>query len=314
MGMIEKLEKIVRASADFKEFQAQGEVAKTILLISKDSEYSFEFARLLSCHIFGDEESEAKVKAGAHPDLKIYPLKERLLVADSEEIVFESSVKPVFSGKKVFIIRDIDKGMEGAQNKLLKTLEEPENNVHFILTTSNADLVLPTIRSRCVKTELKKLSESAIRDFVGDCENGELICGLSEGLVGRAQSLINKKELFPIFEGVVSVVTRLKASKDMLAYSKTLSQFAEDYMLIFSAFSLVLEDLLYIKSGKLDFVKFKSYLNRLKEVEGEYSVKAIIEIRSLIDKAVKEMMYNCNFIVVIENFILNVLEVKYLCR
>ena len=31
-------------------------------------------------------------------------------------------------------------------------------------------------------------------------------------------------------------------------------------------------------------------------------------------QAVKEMQYNCNFTLVVENLLLNILEVKYLCK
>ena len=319
--MLEKLEKIIVASEDFKNFEEKakrGDLAKTIMLISKDSDYSLSFAKVLSCLIFDGEvvgsENYAKVVAGAHPDLKIYPQKDRLLVADSEEIVFESAVKPIFADKKVFIICNIDKGMEPAQNKLLKTLEEPENNVYFILTTTNVNLVLPTIRSRCVKTELNKLNEKEIEKFVSGYENSDLIVALSEGLIGRAQMLANKRNLSPLFESVFSVITRLKNSKDMLSYSKTILAFGSDYQLIFSCFSLILEDLLYLKSGKEHQVRLKKQIKELESVKDEYSFKAISQIRQLIDKASMEMMYNCNFTLVIENLILNILEVKYLCR
>jgi len=137
---------------------------------------------------------------------------------------------------------------------------------------------------------------------------------LSEGLIGKAEKLVHKKELKPLFESVLSVVTDLKSSKDMLPYSKTISQFIGESELVFSAFSLIIEDLLYIKSGNIKGIRLKDYQEKLASVQLEYTVKSIIEIRTLIDKAVREMMFNCNFIVVLENLILNILEVKYLCR
>lgn len=315
--MLKKLEGIIRESEDFAKFSEKaerGDLAKTILLISKDGDYAFEFARLLSCLIFGEGEHYQKVLAGSHPDLKVYPTKDRLLVADSEEIVFESAVKPIFAGKKVFIIREIDKAMEQAQNKLLKTLEEPENNVYFILTTTNVDLVLPTIRSRCEKTFLGKLGEDVIGEFVGSGENSDLAIALSEGLIGRAESLVRKSQLKGLFESVLEVVTKLKSSRDMLRYSKAIAGFSGEQNLILTCFAVIMEDLLYLKSGNDKEVRLKSYAERLSKVKDEYSFRAISEIRGLIDKASREIMFNCNFVVVLENLILNILEVKYLCR
>lgn len=315
--MLKRLEGIIRESEDFAKFSEKaerGDLAKTILLISKDGDYAFEFARLLSCLIFGEGEHYQKVLAGSHPDLKVYPTKDRLLVADSEEIVFESAVKPIFAGKKVFIIREIDKAMEQAQNKLLKTLEEPENNVYFILTTSNVDLVLPTIRSRCEKTFLGKLKEDVIGEFVGNGENSDLAIALSEGLIGRAESLVRKSQLKGLFESVLEVVTKLKSSRDMLRYSKAIAGFSGEQNLILTCLAVIMEDLLYLKSGNDKEVRLKVYAEQLSKVKDEYSFKAISEIRGLIDKASREIMFNCNFVVVLENLILNILEVKYLCR
>ena len=96
--MIEKLEDIIVGSEDFKSFLAKvkrGDMAKTVLLISKDSDYSFEMAKFLSCLIFDGDmnkgENYQKVCSDSHPDLKVYPQKDKLYVADSEEIVFENS-------------------------------------------------------------------------------------------------------------------------------------------------------------------------------------------------------------------------------
>lgn len=52
------------------------------------------------------------------------------------------------SGKKVFIIENADRMLEGVRNALLKILEEPPEDLIFILTTSNRGAVMPTILSR----------------------------------------------------------------------------------------------------------------------------------------------------------------------
>ncbi len=52
-------------------------------------------------------------------------------------------------GRKIGIIHDADAMNAEAQNALLKTLEEPEPGVVFILTTGNPSALLATTRSRC---------------------------------------------------------------------------------------------------------------------------------------------------------------------
>ena len=52
------------------------------------------------------------------------------------------------SGKKVIIIENADRMLEGVRNALLKILEEPPEDTVFILTTNNRNAVMPTILSR----------------------------------------------------------------------------------------------------------------------------------------------------------------------
>ncbi len=59
--------------------------------------------------------------------------------------------KPVLSKYVVYIISPAEEMTENSANKLLKTIEEPNENVIGFLVTCNADLLLPTIKSRCEK-------------------------------------------------------------------------------------------------------------------------------------------------------------------
>ena len=50
--------------------------------------------------------------------------------------------------KTAIIIRDFDNANEVTQNAFLKSLEEPQENLIFVLTATNIERVLPTIASR----------------------------------------------------------------------------------------------------------------------------------------------------------------------
>ena len=314
-----ELERIITKSQDFLNLQEEvgaGKIAKAILLVSQDEHYSYEFALCLASLIFNggkqlENENYLKVRSLSHPDLKLYPQKEKLMVADSDSIVEEASIKPIFADKKIIIIRNIDNAMEQAQNKLLKTLEEPAKNVFFILTASSLNQVLPTIRSRCNKTMLAKLPLAVTREL---CQGDNLVSALCDGYAGKALALLNKENLKGVFDGVLSAVTQLKNSKSLLTYSKKLASFKDDFNLIIEIFSLIFEDMLLIKAGKKSYVRLKESLSALQMVESEYTISVISEIRKLLNNAVKEMTFNCNFTLVIENLLLNILEVKYICR
>jgi len=54
-----------------------------------------------------------------------------------------------FSQKTAIVLKNIDNATEEAQNALLKSIEEPQENLYFILVVKNISSILPTIISRC---------------------------------------------------------------------------------------------------------------------------------------------------------------------
>ena len=61
--MNNKLEEIILQSGDFKEFEAKarrGDFPKTVMLISKDNNYAFEFAKFLSCLVLMEKCQKVK--------------------------------------------------------------------------------------------------------------------------------------------------------------------------------------------------------------------------------------------------------------
>lgn len=73
-------------------------------------------------------------------------------------IIENVRISPVAGKYKVYIIDEVHQITNEAFNALLKTLEEPPAHVVFILATTEADRVLPTIRSRCQQYTFKSLN------------------------------------------------------------------------------------------------------------------------------------------------------------
>ena len=81
---------------------------------------------------------------------------------DAQKIREECQFAPANCPFKVFIIDEVHQLTKEAFNALLKTLEEPPPWVKFILATTEADKVLPTITSRCQRLEFHPISEEVI--------------------------------------------------------------------------------------------------------------------------------------------------------
>ena len=71
---------------------------------------------------------------------------------------------PAVGRKKVYIIDEVHMLSTGAFNALLKTLEEPPENVMFILATTEPQKLPATILSRCLKFDFKRVPLNLIMD------------------------------------------------------------------------------------------------------------------------------------------------------
>ncbi|HXN06102.1 MAG TPA: DNA polymerase III subunit delta', partial [Nitrospiria bacterium] len=87
---------------------------------------------------------------GMHPDLmEIFPDGNTFKIAQIKELQEKLSLKPVYGGRKVFILDAVDLMNPEAANAFLKSLEEPPPETHFFLITSRPHLLPDTILSRC---------------------------------------------------------------------------------------------------------------------------------------------------------------------
>lgn len=70
---------------------------------------------------------------------------------------------PVTGRVKVYIIDEVHMLSTGAFNALLKTLEEPPENVMFILATTEVQKLPATILSRCLRLDFHRIPETQLR-------------------------------------------------------------------------------------------------------------------------------------------------------
>ena len=71
---------------------------------------------------------------------------------------------PAVGRKKVYIIDDVHMLSTGAFNAMLKTLEEPPENVMFILATTEPQKLPATILSRCLRLDFKRVPQKLLMD------------------------------------------------------------------------------------------------------------------------------------------------------
>src|SRR3990167_7323896 len=83
-------------------------------------------------------------------------------VDDVRDLISGIKFAPVKSKYKIFIIDECHQLSKSAANALLKTLEEPPAHAIFLLATTEAHKMIPTIISRCQRFDFKRLHTSEI--------------------------------------------------------------------------------------------------------------------------------------------------------
>jgi DNA polymerase-3 subunit gamma/tau len=123
-------------------------------------------------------------------------------IEDIREIVESARYKPVMARTKVYIIDEVHMLSKSAFNGLLKTLEEPPEHVKFLFATTEIEKVPVTVRSRCLRFDLRRVeTDVLVRHLAAICDMEKvevdhdslaLIARASEGSVRDALSLLDQ--------------------------------------------------------------------------------------------------------------------------
>ena len=155
-------------------------------------------------------------------------------VDEIREIRDKSTYAPSLARYKVYIIDEVHMLSTGAFNALLKTLEEPTQNVVFILATTELHKIPATILSRVQRFEFKSIKTQDIKEhirYILDKENissepeaVEIIARRAEGgmrdalsILDQALSLTQGNELTTAISEEITGTISLSALDDYVA-------------------------------------------------------------------------------------------------
>lgn len=248
-------------------------------------------------------------------DLKIYPKDAKnIVVEDINEIVSDAYIRPIDSDYKVFLLNDFDKATTQSQNKLLKTLEEPPKNVVFILTCASSRAILPTISSRVKSISEGLLDVSVATKYLQaiNMKDAEDVARVSSGNISLAMKLGGKGDAGKIVDLAIDTLSGLRTSSDVLKYSSKILALKKEFPFFLSTLISLLRDISICGSeGLINFENKKAQILSLKKV---YSDKALEEISHNLLKKYEKLDFNCNITGVVDQMLLDILEVKFLCQ
>ena len=112
---------------------------------------------------------------GRHIDVMEMDAASKTGVNDIRDIIEGAAYRAVSARYKIYIIDEVHMLSDSAFNALLKTLEEPPENVKFILATTEIRKVPATILSRCQRFDLRRVKTDELASHLGSIAEAETI-------------------------------------------------------------------------------------------------------------------------------------------
>jgi DNA polymerase-3 subunit delta' len=225
------------------------------------------------------EKKETRLFIQTHPDVLVIPPDppQMMIKVDQVRRVIENIYfRPSEGRERVFIFTDAA-FMKEAANSLLKVLEEPPDFATIFLLAENAGELLPTIRSRSMLLQLRRLSVTEIEQYLAKHrpdwkpQQRALVAKLSEGAVGRARTFDLEAYSAAREHALTILRTALHASEhtDLFKITETYRAGTEGRQktdLLLRCLYSLLQDLLFIDSGAPDQVRNTDILPQLQKL------------------------------------------------
>ena len=282
------------------------------------------FAMSLLCEEGGPDpcnqcHSCKQAESGNHPDIiRVTHEKPNSISVDDirTQVNHAVDIKPYQGPYKVYIIPQADLMTVQAQNALLKTIEEPPEYAVFLLLTENAEMLLPTINSRCVMLKLRNIKDTLIKKYLMEKlqipdYKADMCAAFAQGNMGRAIMLANSEHFNEIREEAVQLLKYIHemelseivtAVKNITVYKLEITDYLDIIMIWYR------DVLLYKATKEIDKVVFKDQIPFIKEQAKKSSYEGIELILKSIENAKARLKANVNFDLVMELLFLTIKE------
>ena len=300
-----------------------GNLSHAYMVISPDVFAVQNLFRLIACAVYCKDTCTTcpvckKVLNGNHADVKfINEDGKKIKVEDVAALIEDTETKPFESDNKLYFVNYADKMNPAAQNKLLKTLEEPQKAVSIFLGVGSESAILDTVKSRTKKITLDRFSAGDIKDALLSSGvavgNATIAAACADGMLGRAKEISSNSAFSETFDRAIFILNNLKKSSDVASFlnDKTLDK--DNLPVFLDALSIVLRDMIATKTDKnLIMSKHKEW--EIETLSKGFSLDALSNILYLVNEERKKLSFYVGSTGVVENLLLGILEVKYKCQ
>jgi len=258
---------------------------------------AFELAKYVLCQ--GTKEDGCLCKScfvfnQGHADFLCIGRSGKILIDDINILIDFVSRAPLFSKTKAIVIDNVDVISIEAANRLLKILEE--SFYTFILVTANINLVLSTIKSRCIKVKFNALNQEMTTNVLWKKLGYDLPQARVLGWLGTGSSVnvfSNAGQYLKYRDASVEFVSLL-AARDFLSVLDYVAKIEQDDLPFFlDMLILILTDLLLFKNS-LEAVVYSDRREDLQKALEKFNDKAVLLLINNLMQIKRHLKLNIN--------------------
>ena len=233
-----------------------------------------------------------------------------------EQVVNTVDIKPYESRYKIYIIDEAEKMNPQAQNAILKTIEEPPAYAVIMLLSNSPDALLSTILSRCVRLNLKTVSDREVKEYLmhemhlPDYE-ADVAAAFAQGNIGRAQEAAAGDTFANLASRTVKIIKDIH-NLQIYEIIEIVRELSEEKQNIHDFLDILLmwfrDILLYKATREADNLVFRRELTEISREASVSSYEGIQEILDAIEKAKARLRANVNFDLTLELLFLTIQE------
>ena len=264
-----------------------------------------------------------RIASGSHADVRTISTareedgasRRQIGISTVRELQHQTSLKPYEGATRVYIFDGAEDMSTEAANALLKVLEEPPDQVLFLLLTALEDSVLPTIRSRCHRIELHPLPIAAVAEELTSSglagpEEAEVLARLSRGCLGWALSAAREPAVMERRTAQVERISRLASAtlEERFDYGGDLatrySRDRQDAVGELEQWLRWWRDILLLKEGGEEHVSNVDQMDPLRQVAGQVTTQQVVKTITGVRDTIEALESNANPRLALESFML----------
>lgn len=228
------------------------------------------------------------------------------------DLIDDALLSAFEGGKKVYVIHSFDRQSERVQNMLLKTLEEPNKDVLFLLTATSTAGILATVQSRVKPLAVAPFPLSVLTAMLQEMgvADAETLARCGGGNFTRSWQLSTDESYFFTIDEVFSMLLSLDTLGQVCEYIYQPIFAKENIAKTVGIMQILFCDLLYWQTGLTESITYRNKTTDYSHLVDKYSVDGLAKIGELIEEARSKINSNCTAANIADSLLGAVLEVK----